>query len=204
MSELDNSNIDGTNDTTVVMSLQEPVQEPIKEVAIQQTLDVTTPNISEIIEQTFLDLIKKSIENEEMKKQISIEINPEVISVINNIISLTPNALTDIEKVTIEIIKDGKIDSKDVPNLIVIIKKIYQTIYSLKTVKLDTKKRADITATILKYVLHLLVLERKIKVDEDKQVEFLRQTDLLIDSCISLLSYSKLIKTKGCFKKLFG
>ena len=156
-----------------------------------------------IIEQTFADLVKKSLENEEMKKKITIPLTPEVTSVINNIISLTPNTLTDIEKATIEIIKDGKIDSKDIPNLIVVIQRIYQFVYSLKNVKFDAKKRADITSTSLKYILHLLVLERKIKIDEDKQADFFIQTDALIDSCISLLSFPKSLKTKGCFK-IFG
>jgi len=160
--------------------------------------------VSVIIEQTLVDLVKKSLENEEMKKQISIQLTSEITSVINNIISLSPNTLTDIEKAAVEIIKDNKIDSKDVPNLIVIIQRIYQVIYSLKTQKLNTKKRAEITSTVLKYIIHLLVLERKIKVDEDKQSEFFTQTDLLIDSCIGLLSYSNSLKIKGCFKKLFG
>lgn len=165
---------------------------------------IVTNIVSDIVEQTLVELVKKSLENEEMKKQISISLTPEVISIINNIISLTPDTLTDIEKVIIEIIKDGKIDSKDIPNIIVVIQRIYQFIYSLKTVKFDTKKRADITAITLKYILHLLVLERKIKIDEDKQTEFFAQIDLLIDSCIDLLSYSKSLQTKGCFKKLFG
>ena len=181
-------------------------------------VDVTTPTptpspspinpveivVSNIIEQTFVDLVKKSLENEEMKKKISIPLTPEVTNVINNIISLTPNTLTDIEKATIQIIKDGKIDSKDIPNLIVVIQRIYQFIYSLKNTKFDAKKRADITSTSLKYILHLLVLERKIKIDEDKQADFFIQTNALIDSCIGLLSFSKTLKTKGCLKKIFG
>lgn len=160
--------------------------------------------VSDIIEQSFVDLVKKSLENEEMKKKVKIQLTPEVISVINNIISLTPNTLTDIEKATIEIIKDGKIDSKDIPNLIVVIQRIYQFIYSLKSMKFDSKKCADITSTSLKFLLHILVLERKIKIDEDKQAVFLIQTEILIDSCIGLLSFSKSLKTKGCLKKLFG
>jgi hypothetical protein len=226
MSELDSSNIDTTSDSItpdvklipapeqspppIPAPTPEPIPAPTPEPTPDNTSDKTfiydsepiTDIVSNIIEQTFVDLVKKSLENEDMKKQISITLTPEVISVINNIISLSPNTVTDIEKVSIEIIKDGKIDSNDVPNLIVIIQRIYQLIYSLKTA--NKKTRAETTATILKYILRLLVLERKIKIDEDKQEAFFSQTDLLIDSCIGLLSYSKLIKTKGCFKKLFG
>lgn len=178
-----------------------PPSPPIPEL---NPVEITTTIVSNIVEQTFVDLVKKSLENEEIKKKIAVRLTPEVTSIINNIISLTPDTLTDIEKATIEIIKDGKIDSKDIPNLIIVIQRLYQFIYSLKNVKFDDKKRADITSSSLKFLLHLLVLERKIKIDKDKQAEFLTQTDALIDSCISLLSYSKSLKTKGCLKKIFG
>jgi hypothetical protein len=166
---------------------------------------VATTQVQETI-QTFVDIVKKSLENEEIKKKISITLAPEVTSVINNIISLTPNKLTDIEKATTEIMKDGKIDSKDIPNLIVVVQRIYQFIYSLKNTKFDAKKRAEITGELLKYLIHILVLERKIKIDGDpeKVLEFYKQVNSLIDSCISLLSYSKTLKTKGCLKKIFG
>lgn len=160
--------------------------------------------IVDVIEQTFIDLVKKSLENEDIKNKINIKLSPEVISVINNIISLTPNTLTDIEAAAIIIIKDGKINSQDIPNLIVIIQRIYQFIYSLKSVKFNAKKRCEITSTSLKFFIHLLVLERKINIDEEKQSDFLKETDILIDSCISLLSFSKMIKINGCFKKIFG
>jgi len=223
MSELDNSNIDTTvhgitpvselnptsiSTTQTVELRSTPTPETTIDNNSNQTfiydLEVVSDVVSNIAQQTLVDLVKKSLENEEMNKQISISLTPEVISIINNIISLSPNTLSDIEKSAIEIIKDGKIDSKDVPNLVVIIQRIYQFIYSLKSVKFDTKKRADVTASTLKYILHFLVLERKIKIEEDKQAEFFTQTDLLIDSCIGLLSYSKTLQTKGCLKKLFG
>lgn len=190
MLDLENPIVDITSPT--------PTPSPIPE--LQAAVETA---VSSIVEQTLVELVKKSFENEDMKKKISISLTPEVINIINNIVTLTPDTLDDIEKAIFEIIKDGKIDSKDIPNLIVVIQKMYQFIYSLKNVKLDAKKRADITATSLKYILHVLVLERKIKIDEDKQPEFFLQTNALIDSCIGLLSYSKSLKTKGCLKKLF-
>ena len=177
-----------------------PLQEPFLESPSERVEIGNLP----LVEATLIDLVKKSLENEDIKNKISVSITPEVTSIINNIISLTPETLTDIEKAAVEIIKDGKIDSKDIPHLIIVIQRIYQFIYSLKLSKLDTKKRADMTSTLLKYLLRLLVLERKINIDENKKAEFFAQADALIESCISLLSYSTSLKTKGCFKKLFG
>ena len=171
---------------------------------VETPVEISTSDVSTIIEQTFIDLVKKSLETEEMKKKFSVPLTPEVIRIINNIIEVTPNILTDIEKAMLETIKDGKIDSKDIPNLIIIIQSLYQFIYSLKDVKFDAKKRADITASSLKVILRLLVLERKIKIDEENQEEVLSQINTLIDSCISLLNYSKSLKPKRCLKKIFG
>ena len=185
MSEIESSNKD---------NIDTPSEPTIS--LVSSLLDLS----SNIIEQTFIDLVMKYLENENMKKKIFIALTPEISSVIKNIISLSPDTLTDIEKTMIETIKDGKIDTKDSPNIIVVIQRIYQFIYSLKDAKFDAKKRADITSTLIKYILHILVLERKIKIDQDKQTEFVIQMHYLIDSCVGLLSYSKSLKTKSCFK----
>jgi len=88
-----------------------------------------------------VDLVKKSIETDD---KIKINLTPEVKTVLKNMISLTPNTLNDIEKAVTEIVKDNKIDSVDIPNLIVVIQRVYQFIYSLKSVKFNSKKRAEI------------------------------------------------------------
>ena len=70
----------------------------------------------------------------------------------------------------------------------------------MKGIKLNAKKRSHITGEMLKYIIHLLVLER-IKIDEDPAtiLKFYTQVNTLIDSCVELLSYSKSIKVKKCF-----
>jgi hypothetical protein len=155
-------------------------------------------------EKTLIYLLIKATINDEIKDKISIKLNSDIINVINKIISLTPNTLTDIEKAATEIIKDQKIDSKDIPNLIIVVQRIYQVIYDMKDLKIDSKKRTEITSSILKFIIHLLVKEEKIKIDDDKQEEFLKNCDILVDSCVGLLSFPKSLKTKGCLKKIFG
>jgi hypothetical protein len=157
--------------------------------------------ILEISEKTLLILVNESLSSEEIKNKLSIKLTSQDISFISKIISLTPDALNDIEKALNDIIKDGKIDSKDIPQFIVIIQRIYQIIYNFK---LDSKKCMEMTSTILKYIVHLLVLERKIKVNNEKQAEFLKESDALIDACVGLLSFPKSIKIKGCLKRFFN
>jgi hypothetical protein len=186
--------------------VEEPVvEEPVVEepvVAEESAVKPVVENlVNEIIVNTLIELVKKSLENEDAKNKLYIALTPEVISVIKNIVSLAPNTLTDIEKAMLEVIKDGNIDSKDIPNLIIIVQKLYQVVYSLKNVG---NKRAVISGSILKYIINLLVVERIIKIDEEKQPEFFIQVNALIDSCVGLLSFPDSIKTKGCLKKMFG
>jgi len=193
----------------VVEPAVEPVTEPVVEehVVTEPVVEehvVTESVVNTLIINTLVELLKKSLENGDVKNKLYISLTPEVTSVINNIVTLTPDTFNDIEKAIIEVIKDGKIDSKDIPNLIIIVQKLYQVIYSLKTIKVDSKKRADVAASLLKYIINILVVERIIKIDEEKQSEFYVQVNALIDSCISLLNFSKSIKTKGCLKRIFG
>jgi hypothetical protein len=163
--------------------------------------------IVDVIEKTFIDIVQNSltsliIRDKLMKTQVNL--SPELIEIVKKILSATPDCFNDIEKAVNEIIKDGKIDSKDIPQLIIVVQKLYQIIYSLKDIKIDAKKRSEFTAAVLKYIVHLLIVERKIPVEEEKEIQFLTDCDALIDACVGLLSFPKSIKTKGCLKKLFG
>ena len=142
--------------------------------------------------------------SEEIKKKVNFPLNDNVTDVINKVLKHTPDFLNDIEKTFVEIFKDNKIDSNDVPNLIILLQKLYELIYKSKDIKLDSKKSAEVCGSVLKFIIHVLVEERKIKLDEDKKAAFLELIDKLIESCISLLGFSKIIKTSSCLKKIFG
>ena len=162
-------------------------------------VEVNSSNVEQVVlVQTFVDIVKIFIDKK------SILITTQATDVINKIIDMTPNTLNDFEKAMVEVIKDGKIDSKDIPYLINIVQRIYEFIYSLKNMKFDIKKRADIVGEILKFIVQILVTEKKIKIDEDKQREFYLLINALIDSCVGLLYYSQSLKTPKCFKRIFG
>jgi len=136
--------------------------------------------------------------SEEIVKKINIQLNKNEINVLTHILKYSPDFLNEIEKVIIEIVKDNKIDTNDIPNLIILIQKLYELIYNSKQVKYDSKKIADVCGNILKFIIYILVEERKIKMDEDKKLHFFILTDKLIDSCISLLNLSKVLKGSSC------
>ena len=140
----------------------------------------------------------------ESKRKLNIQLDEKTQAIINKVLKISPGFLNEIETVFIEIVKDNKIDSNDIPNLIVLVQKLYELIYKAKDIRLDSEKTAKACGTVLKFTVHKLVEERKIKIDEANQDAFFALTDKLIDSCVSLLSFPKLVKGAGCLKKIVG
>jgi hypothetical protein len=162
-------------------------------------------SLIDVVDATFASIVEKSITCLIVKDKLlktKITLTPELVKMIKAILSASPNCFDDIKNAVCEIVKDNKIDSKDIPQFIVVVQKMYQIIYSLKNVKIDAKKRSEFTAEVLKYIVHLLIIERKIIISEDKEAQFLADCDILIDACIGLLSFPKSIKIKGCLQKL--
>jgi hypothetical protein len=186
-----------------------PEPTPLKPTPVEDeptpVVDSSNIEIGILTERTFIDLLKIAISNEgDIGNNISIKLTPSMLELINNIITISPGSLSDIEKSVQNIVKDGKIETNDVPGLIVIIQSLYRLIYSFKNTKLNGKLRAEATSTTLKFIIHLLVLERKIVIENEKQSEFLKTIGILIDNCVELLILQNTIKQKNCFKKLFG
>lgn len=137
-------------------------------------LEIESPN-TETIPSThvssLIDLVKKSLENDEINKNDTITIKEDLTSVINNIITQSPNILTDIENASIELIKDGNLNNNKVLEFCDIIYNLKNFIYSLNSIKIPKNKtRAKlIIKHLLKYLICLLVVEGKIKIDEDPE-----------------------------------
>ncbi len=173
--------VEPTLDTNIII---EEIKEEIRE-KIDEVITVQIPV-------NLVDLVK-----EEIKQKTHI-LNKEYIDILNSLVGKSPKLLNDIEKAMFEIMKDGKIDSNDIPFLITIIQKLYEFLFSLKIKNMSTEKRAAICAEIIKFIVHVLIKERRIKVDPNKQEAFLGQFNALMDSCISLLSLQSELISRGC------
>ena len=195
-----------------VVEQESKVVEQESNVVEQESKDLTIVKTETLVidenTKTLLIILKTLIsENDEfnnMMNKISIKLGNKEREFLIKILEQFPETFEKIELSMKNIVSDNKIDTKDVPDMLSCIQELYQMIYKFKTNKLDTKKRCELCATIIKFVIHILVEERIIKIDEERKVEFLSSTDILIDSAISLIGLSKLIKPTGCFKKLFG
>lgn len=189
--------LDITLETVVETSISETI---ITETAITEDIS----NHIAPIDRLLVDIVKELIDSEKLKEKYAWVIEEDNIVIIQRILSLAPNFFTEIETSITQIVKDRKINADDMPDLISLVKKIYQVIYEIKNVKMTALKIADVTSRILKLVVRILVEERKINIDKEEEDIFFKQTDMLILSCVSLLSFPKTIKPKGCWKAFLG
>jgi hypothetical protein len=178
------------DEVSILTEIKEEIKEKIKE-KIDEVITIQVPK-------NLVELVK-----EEIKQKTHI-LNKEYIDILNSLVNVSPNLLNDIEKAMFEIMKDGKIDSNDIPYLITIIQKLYEFMFSLKIEKMSTEKRSAICAEVIKFIVHVLIKERRIKVDPNKQDAFLSQFNALMDSCVSLLSLQSDLLSRGCCSCFFS
>jgi hypothetical protein len=175
--------------TEITEIIEKKVELPI----ITSNLIVLSKTVASL---TLIEIISEDVKNKAMV------LNKDYVDTINILIKKKPALFSDIEQSIYEIMKDGKVDSNDVPHLIKIIQKLYESVFSIK-LKLSNEKLTAICSEVIKNIFKIMIKERKIKVELDKQEEYLEQFNKLIESCSSLLSFQKVLKSRGCFSALF-
>jgi len=184
----------------------EEVKEKVEEV--QEKVEEVKEKVEEKVEEVILDFTNKTIpemfliilkqENNIYCKKIGITISKDVTKIINKIIELNPQLLSDIEQSIKNVLKDGKIDSNDIPEFILIIQILYERLHNNKSLKITNKNIIESCSTIVKFVIRTLIEERKIEIDIEKKSVIIEQLDKLIDSCMCLLNFDNVLMSKGC------
>ena len=152
---------------------------------------------------SFVDLLNKILKTE-IKNNTSINLTSENSKIILKLLEMSPEYFNELEISFIQIVKDNKIDTTDIPNIIILIQKLYELIYTIKGIKLNGKKRCEVCSFTLKFLIHTLVEEKKIKINDEDKIIFLSRTDALIDSFIGLVRLPKDLKSNNCINSIFG
>jgi len=194
----------------VPVQVQNVVEEPEVSVQVQNVVEENTTEFEEVIVKVELNTLEESLTTiilniiktyDEKKEEainyfnkIGIQESKDIIDLTQKIIDSNPSVLNNIENIFIEITKDNKIDTSDIPHFILILQILYERIFTQKDFSSNPIKRSEFSANILKFIIHVLVEERKIIQDKNKN-DFLIQIDKLIDSCVSLLNFSHILET---------
>jgi len=185
-------------ETNIETNIETKVEEFFEEVIVGVELnDIDKINDKSLVN-TFLDIIKtydeKNTDPTNYFNKIGFKINNDILDLTQKIINKTPTLLNEIEIVVLEVTKDNKIDSNDIPKFMLIVQILYERIFNQKDFPLDITKRSEFCSMILKFIIHTLVEERKILINDEKKNEFLSQLDKLIESCMSLISFSHILE----------
>jgi hypothetical protein len=169
------------------------VQVPVKEEGVEITNDL----IIEITKITFSQIVESFL-NENKLHTLSIPVSPEIQKYLLLLCKEKSCFFSDVEISLNKIILDNKIDTKDIPEIILLVAKVYEIITT--DTKVDSKVDPyELIKTILNMVFTLYIETNKV---QNKQLA----TELLkiIDVSIDLIKLKSINLPKiGCLHSMF-
>ena len=169
------------------VELKAEAKEAVKEVA-KETINIL-----------FSQLVIKYLNNADNFSKLSVTINPTMVQYLLKICQMNAELFTEINKTLMDIISDGKIDTKDIPKLIILVKNIYGII---KKTKNDTNVDPyGLIKTIINIIFNVYIETNNIS-NKELAEDLLK----IIDVSLDLIKLESLKMPKiGCFSFLcFG
>jgi len=166
-----------------------------------KTKEIVTKNMQQLLHLTIIDLLKMAIHNPDNNMTITLTENTKEL--ILKLLETNQSIFSDVVCNIFNIIQDNKIDTKDIPNLIQLLQKIYEMAHNSKAIKLDKHQLALSCGIIIKFIIHMLVEEGHIKISEERKSDFFAEIYNLVDTSVSLIQLSKSLKPPSFFKRFF-
>lgn len=164
--------------------------------------DISENNINEvvsveIIKLTFIQLIDKLLKNSDELKKINIVLSEETKLFIEELLKTEPLLFSGIELSLQQIISDNKINSNDIPDLLVLITQVYEIINKNKD-KIHNVDYYELVKSIL-HIVFRVYIEKHCGNDNLLLVQCSLR---IIDSSINLIKLRGFSKEKGVIKKI--
>lgn len=146
-------------------------------------------------ETEFQGLLSKIFQNKKLCDEFDADILPKfnmntdmsgIVYHLEKIVNDTD--LYDIYKYILEIVKDGKIDSKDIPQFIILVEKIHKFTINYKDGNFSLESKIKLTAIFIKFIFRGLI-EKGIIGNLERKSELIKEIDPLVDVCIRLLNF---------------
>jgi hypothetical protein len=169
-------------------------------IANDKTKEIVSKNMQQLLHLTIIDLLKMAIHNPDNNMTITLSDNSKEL--ILKLLETNQSVFSDVVCNIFNIIQDNKIDTKDIPNLIQLLQKIYEVAHNTKAIKLDKSELALSCGIIIKFIINMLVEQGHIKISEERKSDFFVEIYNLIDTCVSLIQLTKSLKPPSCLKKL--
>lgn len=145
-------------------------------------MSISNDNVNTIV--PLIDSILSVMNSEELQKKYSLEITPQIKTIL---ISLTNNKVyfSNIQNTVKEIVKDDKIDTQDIPNIILLISELYPLVLQLNIKNITS----EMCGNILKFIIHILINDDIVKVQDKPKL--ILTIDNIINSCVVLVNLEK-------------
>ena len=166
---------------------------------------VLTPVVIEITKLTFSQLVE-SILNENKLHTLSMTVSPEIQNYLLLLCKEQSCFFSDVEISLNKIILDNKIDTKDIPEIILLVAKVYDIITADTTVSTKVVSKVDpyeLIKTILNIVFTLYIETNKVQ-NKQLATELLKIIDVSIDLIkLKSINLSKIGPNIGCLHYIF-
>lgn len=165
--------------------IQENMEEKIQEIKekIEEKVEENIIKIKSLINLLILITFKTDLQD-----KYDIKSNLELIEIITIIIKTNPTQISKIEECFINIMKDGKIDSSDIPHIMELLSTMYKSISEINLTTIKTSL-SEISGQVIKLIFNIIVTEKFIEMDNG--LDMLTTFNALVDSSVMLISLSK-------------
>ena len=127
------------------------------------------PEVVVVEKDIFVQLMESFDSANELSKKLSIPVDPKIMALLKDILDKSPNALSSTFKA---ILSDGKIDSKDIPNLVLLISKLQNS--EFPTISVDS------LVSLVQFLIHALIDLEFVKVEDKAAVYEMVDVSLLL------------------------
>jgi len=182
--------------TNIVSNVNETVSD-VKEV-VDKSIAVAKENIVDITKINFNQVFENFLnQNEEQLKKVNITISPEMKKYFLLLCKDKPEFFNDIESSLKKIIMDDKIDTKDIPEIMILVSKVYGIIKGDKNVpKIDPY---ELIKTLLQQLFIIYAETNKIQ-----NSELVVALVNIIDASINLVKLKSIKVPKvSCLSSIF-
>lgn len=186
-----------TNEDVIASLVNEDII--VEENIIEHVEDISKNDISEVIKLSLIQLIENTLKNNDELNKININLTSEIILFIQELLKTEPQLFEGIELSLQQIISDNKINSNDIPNLLVLITQVYDLVNKHK----NNIKNVDYY-DLVKNILHIVFKVYIEKHCNDDELLLVQCSLRIVDSSIELIKLRGFQKEKNAIKKIIN
>jgi len=186
-----------------IMSSNLNIEDPFRTVEGIEDIKDTISKINTAVEtlekandaKTFVITLKLILETSSFQDKYNVKLNPEIMSILNQILNINPDYFNSVETLFLEIINNKTVNPANIPEVILLVKKLYEILYGIKVKDVINGISIDTCVTIFKFIVNVLIVDN---IQDSAESSLLVLTiDTIIDSCAQLITIRKILKNNN-------